>query len=755
MKSKLSILLFTLVPLLIPASVWADSIAPSSITTLAAWNVQNKLEVDLSWTSPGDDDWTGDLTGKFRIDYATYAKAWDYNDYQIEITTDNCPPYSEFNRKVTGLVYGKNYRFRIWTADEAQNWSGISNEAWAIDLSSGPSNATGEDAHYTVWIESFTPAELFNMWEDLAEFGYPGRLVSITNVSCSSGGIIGRNYRENYFIDDESKEAWWQFDSNGKNLINVQEARLSGKIELIGYNRYGTQGYIRDDTWHIVGDFITDFRDRWKAICTNPDPVAELSATPLEGAKIKLEWLKSTSSFTYVSSTTDAVAKYNIYYDTGNIDFSVIKDSVAHPAENWTSPALIAGQIYKFVVRAEDSDPAGGEEKNTNVVAATAVESLVGSVKAVIKIPQNGKKISGERLTVMAEILPPANSSDVKYVKFEFKESAETTWQEIPAASQNNPNPDYNPSYFIHWNVDTLLNGNYNLRAVATDKGDNSDPQPMHITITVDYIDPDVEERIVNGSHQKREKIQKARTSIIRVASEGDNNITIIEIPENAIDDEETMVKITINPNDIPIPGETLNSASQYREIELESGQKDLNEDATITIPYANEDDNGLVDGTTVRVDKLALYAYNTGSAMWQTESASSIDRNNKTVTAQTSHFSLFGLFAPSAANLSDILVYPVPWVPNDGIADNGKPYNAADPTSGIVFDNMTQSVRIRIFTVSGELVWEKVTDTSSGKVQWNGKNRSNRNVASGGYFAVITNTATGNKVLRKIAIIR
>ena len=137
---KCHILLFTLGLLLIPASVWAqvDTSSPAAITTLAAWNVMNKLEVDLSWTSPGDDGWDEDLTGKFRIDYATYTKAWSTATYQIEITTDNCPPYSEFNRKIAGLSYGKNYRFRIWTADEVENWSEISNEAWAIDLSSRP-----------------------------------------------------------------------------------------------------------------------------------------------------------------------------------------------------------------------------------------------------------------------------------------------------------------------------------------------------------------------------------------------------------------------------------------------------------------------------------------------------------------------------------------------------------------------------------------------------------------------------------------
>lgn len=77
------------------------------------------------------------------------------------------------------------------------------------------------------------------------------------------------------------------------------------------------------------------------------------------------------------------------------------------------------------------------------------------------------------------------------------------------------------------------------------------------------------------------------------------------------------------------------------------------------------------------------------------------------------------------------------------------------DPTSGIVFDNLTQSAKIQIYTLTGELVWKKVTDTSSGKIQWDVRNMSGRDVASGGYFAVITDTAAGTKVVRKLAVIR
>ena len=101
------------------------------------------------------------------------------------------------------------------------------------------------------------------------------------------------------------------------------------------------------------------------------------------------------------------------------------------------------------------------------------------------------------------------------------------------------------------------------------------------------------------------------------------------------------------------------------------------------------------------------------------------------------------------------MLVYPVPWVPNDGRDDNGKPFSSADPNSGIVFDSLTANAKVEIFTISGELVWRREVTGSTGRIQWDGKNVSGKDVASGGYFAVVADALAGSKVTRKIAIIR
>ncbi len=117
------------------ATVWVR-IRPDAITTLSAL-AEGDGDVKLSWIAPGDDGTAGNLTGKFRIDYATYTKSWNYNTYQIEISTSNLSPLTSNLYTLTGLHGGVTYYFRIWTRDEDTganspgNWSLISNASTA------------------------------------------------------------------------------------------------------------------------------------------------------------------------------------------------------------------------------------------------------------------------------------------------------------------------------------------------------------------------------------------------------------------------------------------------------------------------------------------------------------------------------------------------------------------------------------------------------------------------------------------------
>ncbi|MDI6704158.1 MAG: T9SS type A sorting domain-containing protein [bacterium] len=94
------------------------------------------------------------------------------------------------------------------------------------------------------------------------------------------------------------------------------------------------------------------------------------------------------------------------------------------------------------------------------------------------------------------------------------------------------------------------------------------------------------------------------------------------------------------------------------------------------------------------------------------------------------------------------VIIYPNPFQPNDGSENTGT------NDTGIIFDNLTNDIRIRIYSVSGELVADIKKDYTGGKYSWNAKNGEGEDVASGIYIYLLTNKARERKS-GKLVIIR
>lgn len=104
------------------------------------------------------------------------------------------------------------------------------------------------------------------------------------------------------------------------------------------------------------------------------------------------------------------------------------------------------------------------------------------------------------------------------------------------------------------------------------------------------------------------------------------------------------------------------------------------------------------------------------------------------------------GLFTVEAGavlstNLDSVIVYP-------------NPVQAKLGQTGATFDYLTPSVKIRIFRVTGELVYERDVVTGTGTAVWPAVNKDGEKVASGVYIYIVTNPA-GNKKTGKIAVVR
>ncbi|RLD16491.1 MAG: hypothetical protein DRI36_05615 [Caldiserica bacterium] len=501
----------------------------------------------------------------------------------------------------------------------------------------------------------------------------------------------------------------------------------------------GIHTFINGVTFNTIGEHylsVTDIKDnrisgKQDNITvrdgTPPEPVADLIATLLEGAKIRLDWVKS------VSEDAD---KYRIYYSTiPEIDYNEIKATVLHPTTTWTSPQLEVGKTYYFVVRTVDKS--GNEEQNENIVSATVEESLTGLVKAVIKIPQNGKKVSGNRLMVMAEVVV-GEISEVKNILFEYKKEDDTVWQTIPAANFNHPNPDSEYPYFIHWDVSSLAEGRYNIRAVATDIYDVSDSNPGYITIEIDHSNPDIEEKLnLVGEQERKEKIDNRRNNVIKVGDNKENTITQVIIPEGAISTETAKILVVVNPVNPPPPSKDINPIDEYREIKLEGAE--LTGEVSIIIPYKDEDDDGKVDGKGVPEDTLSAFYYDEDRGKWE-KITTELDFENNIATVKTTHFTLFALFGVPANDYSNVRVYPNPFKPSKG-------------HNYIKFDNLTANTKIQIFDLAGKLIWEK-ENIDVGEAAWNVVNQAGEEVASGVYICLFTNDL-GERRIVKVVVIR
>jgi hypothetical protein len=116
------------------------------------------------------------------------------------------------------------------------------------------------------------------------------------------------------------------------------------------------------------------------------------------------------------------------------------------------------------------------------------------------------------------------------------------------------------------------------------------------------------------------------------------------------------------------------------------------------------------------------------------------INPGARTITAKLNHFSTFQLILKTAAtDLSAVRVYPNPYYTNRG-------------QGFVTIDNMPAATEVRIYTLSGEKIWEGVAG-DSGLMTWNATNSSGVLVGSGIYLAVLDST-NGKKVI-KIAVER
>ncbi|MDD5530801.1 MAG: T9SS type A sorting domain-containing protein [bacterium] len=496
----------------------------------------------------------------------------------------------------------------------------IVNWSKGVDSISGLSNAyyvkvRDGNGNWNIWLENYPDTfaifnglnkhlyhfvvYTFDSADNITSENFPG---CSTFVNISSGDTTAPTAPESLEVVTGDGEAYiyWKkvitTDLKGYNVYN----KINGDSIFTRINSHIITGkwfhdkFLSNDTkyWYVVtsvdasGNEST-FSDSIAVIPSDTFPprrVSEFRANLLPNNGVRLSWVKSSSY---------DCAKYNIYTDnaSGTINYGTPIATVFHPDTVW-GHSLAMDTTYIFGLRAEDVG--GHEEKNENVVVTVGTISDTNKVKVNILTPYSGKRISGNRVTIFAGTLfwKPQWWKEIKCVRFEYKSVDSANWKLVPSASSFFTNPDSSWPYFALWNISTLPEGDYKLRAVATDTSDMSDNTPSGIIITIDNKYPDEQEfwgitKI--AAHSKRETVERMSYNVMILGSESESNITRITIPELALEENTSLVCVIKDPADSP-PTTPYLSTGTFRQIWLENGQQLLlgGLKSDISIPYVD-----------------------------------------------------------------------------------------------------------------------------------------------------------------------
>lgn len=336
---------------------------PNAITDLIANAGTDDVTLSLTWTAPGDDGSTGTLNNStFSIQYTTIPVFNDWNPEVvlssapiIHIATSSVNPGTNQNHTLTGLFSHTTYYLRIWTRDDENNLSPLSNAA------------TGAVLPNQIQI----PANPFLLVQSNdVQVGWDALPVSPSSAS-SSGYIL---------------EASDQSDFSGIILSSKTYDVLETTLTVSGlvtqntyYFRVGTLSTKEDKHYRNIGSTVTlestDFLP--------PDPVTNLTGIGISATEIKLEW---TAPFDPTNSPL--TGNYYIQHATHTgVVWSTSNAQVAFATSNVNASAyqsriiggLVANTTHYIRIWTSDLNPNFSTE--SNLAAEPTLANIIGGIQ--------------------------------------------------------------------------------------------------------------------------------------------------------------------------------------------------------------------------------------------------------------------------------------------------------------------------------------------------------------------------------------
>jgi len=247
--------------------------------------------------------------------------------------------------------------------------------------------------------------------------------------------------------------------------------------------------------------------------------------------------------------------------------------------------------------------------------------------------PGAGRKISGSAVTLSALT---TSDADTVSVEFMYRPLGEADWDSIEIAADGSP-------YAVSWDTLPLSPEVFELRARALDINDSLIWSDI-VGFTIDHLTPESRESTVGDDGIVREETVSPEEHTEIILAEG----TGVFIPFDLLDESTSIIIGVLGDS----PPQNVRDASKvtlvrtgaYREFSLESGQDSFTNDVTLTFPYDDRDNDGVVDDTDVEEHNLAVYWYDESASppAWKKEQSTLVFPDDNYVKAMVNHFSVF-----------------------------------------------------------------------------------------------------------------
>lgn len=356
---------------------------------------------------------------------------------------------------------------------------------------------------------------------------------------------------------------------------------------------------------------------------------------------------------------------------------------------------------------------------NTHTLTPTATATNPGELCAVITSPGNNTSIAGECVTLMAEC--SADKTALAHVRFQYRYLPAGSWTDIGS-------PDTDAPYFVEWNCSMLLSGDYELRAIARNTYDADCSTPATITVTVNDGNPDVSEETDGDETVRTQKCNAQSNTTVSKGNASCGIVCQVNLPANLVQHTGTH-DVTLRDRSTATFNPTLDvyqGLGIYSQVNFEH-TLDTGGSFELLYEFPDQNNDGVVDGTSVPVESLRVYYFDSGKSCWLPVPGRALNSGAGTIAADVSgslHMSGSGVYAVLGGVLNQsstlatagwtLLGYPgTPHQPhpNDLFGDDIEGFGA-----GWIyyFDEATESYK-QTTTVEpggGYIVWSNGTST-------------------------------------------